>query len=271
MDFSGYRGFCKTENAMITPNLTERTDRNIIIKDKNIILNDNGTLPSFEKLLELKAQYPASHCIAERENAFSALELPDEAEVSGTKEIALREYFFTHSEEDSCTAARAKTLLDWTKKMNFCPKCGSPLAYCKKESAKECPECSVQYFPKIEPCIIVLVKKEDKVLLVRHSYRNQDIFACIAGFIEAGESAEHAVYREVKEEVGITVRNIQYKGSQNWPFPDQLMLAYTADYDSGEFSLQKEEIAEAGWFSKENIPASPKPGSVAYRLIHNLF
>ena len=101
MDFSGYRGFCKTENAMITPNLTERTDRNIIIKDKNIILNDNGTLPSFEKMLELKAQYPASHCIAERENAFSALELPDKAELSGTNEIPLREYFFTHSEEDS--------------------------------------------------------------------------------------------------------------------------------------------------------------------------
>ena len=105
---------------MITPNLTERTDRNIIIKDKNIILNDNGTLPSFEKLLELKAQYPASHCIAERENAFSALELPDEAEISGIKEIAIREYFFTHSEEDSCTASRAKTLLAWTKKMIFC-------------------------------------------------------------------------------------------------------------------------------------------------------
>lgn len=109
------------------------------------------------------------------------------------------------------------------------------------------------------------------MLLVRHTYRNQNIFACIAGFMEAGESAGQAVYREVFEETGLKIKNLQYKGSQGWPYPDQLMLAFTADYESGELKLQKEEIAEAVWFKPGDKLETPKPGSVAYRLIHNLF
>ena len=114
-------------------------------------------------------------------------------------------------------------------------------------------------------------KKDEKVLLARHAYRNQDIFACIAGFIESGESAEHAVAREVFEETKLKVKNIIYRGSQSWPFPNQFMLGFTAEYDSGELVLQKEEITEAGWFDVDNLPASPKPGSIAYRLIHGLY
>ena len=94
------------------------------------------------------------------------------------------------------------------------------------------------------------------------------MYTCIAGFMEAGESAENAVKREVKEEVGLNIKNIRYRGSQSWPFPDQLMLGFTAEYESGELKLQKEEIADAQWFDRDNCPASPKPGSIAYRLIH---
>ena len=94
------------------------------------------------------------------------------------------------------------------------------------------------------------------------------MYTCIAGFMEAGESAENAVKREVKEEVGLNIKNIRYRGSQSWPFPDQLMLGFTAEYESGELKLQKEEIADAQWFDRDNCPSSPKPGSIAYRLIH---
>ena len=86
--------------------------------------------------------------------------------------------------------------------------------------------------------------------------------------MEAGESAEEAVRRELLEETGIKVKNLTYRGSQSWPFPDQLMLGFTAEYESGELKLQKEEIADAQWFDRNNCPASPKPGSIAYRLIH---
>ena len=132
----------------------------------------------------------------------------------------------------------------------------------------ECPSCHKILFPRIEPCVIVLISKGDKILLARHAYRNQDIYACIAGFIEAGESAEEAVRREVREEVGIEIKNIKYRGSQSWPFPDQMMLGFTAEYESGDLVLQKEEIADAQWFDRSNCPASPKPGSIGYRLIH---
>ena len=87
--------------------------------------------------------------------------------------------------------------------------------------------------------------------------------------MEVGESAEHAVRREIMEEVGITVKNVRYRGSQSWPFPDQLMLAFTAEYESGEIKLQKDELSDARWFDRENCPASPQPGSIAYKLIHN--
>lgn len=136
-------------------------------------------------------------------------------------------------------------------------------------TARECPECRNLIFPRIEPCIIVLVSRDDEILLARHVQRNQNIYACIAGFMEAGETAEQAVAREIMEETGITVRNIRYYGSQSWPFPSQLMLGFTAEYESGEIKLQEDELSDAQWFHRDNCPASPPPGSIAYRLIHN--
>lgn len=184
--------------------------------------------------------------------------------------ITLRDYFATHKEEDCFFAFRARALGSWHKNTKFCSACGTKLIPHTTQTAMECPSCKQIFFPRIEPCIIVLIYKGDKILLARHTKRNQDIYACIAGFIEAGESAEQAVAREIKEEVGITVKNIKYKGSQSWPFPDQLMLGYTAEYESGDIKLQTEEISDAQWFDPENCPASPKPGSIAYRLIHKL-
>ena len=98
---------------------------------------------------------------------------------------------------------------------------------------------------------------------------NQDIYACLAGYVEAGETIENAVRREIFEETGIRVRNIQYRGSQSWPFPQQLMLGFYADYESGEITCQKEEIEDARWFDPDNLTvATPAPGSIAYKLIH---
>lgn len=249
----------------------EKARRNIILREKNIIIRKNGILPTAAELLALRKQYPGAPYIAEKETSLSVLELPHGVRLDGTEEIPIREYFSNHTEEENGAAARAKMILAWDKKMRYCPACGEQLVFSDEASAKKCTGCGELYFPRIEPCVIVLVKNGDRMLLVRHTYRNQDIFACIAGFIEAGESAEHAVMREVKEETGISVRNVIYKGSQSWPFPDQLMLAYTAEYADGELHIQAEEIAEAGWFSADTIPQGPRPGSVAYRLIHNLF
>ena len=192
----------------------------------------------------------------------------DDIAPEGYVKMPIRESFALMDTEEVFHLARAKALLEWRANTKFCGRCGKPLEEHAQLTARICPECGNLIFPRIEPCIIVLVHKDDRILLARHVQRNQDIYACIAGFMEAGESAEHAVAREIKEETGITVKNIRYFGSQSWPFPSQLMLGFTAEYESGDMTLQEDEIADARWFRRDECPASPAPGSIAYRLIH---
>lgn len=123
------------------------------------------------------------------------------------------------------------------------------------------------FFPRIDPCVLVLIKKGTDVLMVRHAQRSQDKWTCLAGYAEVGESIEDTVVREVKEEVGINIKNIRYFGSQSWPRPAQLMFAFTAEYESGDIVLQADEIAEAGWFDAHDNPANPPIESIAYDLI----
>lgn len=183
----------------------------------------------------------------------------------------LRAYFATHDEEDNYRVARQEALRQWNERERFCSRCGSalpPVDTTGDKAERCCPGCGTIHFPRIEPCVIIRIEKEGKILLAKHVQRNTQIFACIAGFIEAGESAEHAVRREIREETGLEVSDIRYFGSQSWPFPDQLMLAFTAQYAGGEIRLQEDELAEAGWFGPDELPAHPRPGSISWRLIH---
>lgn len=206
-----------------------------------------------------------------KEDSFGieAISLPTDAQLpEGYKWITIRHRFTILDSDGIFRLSRAKALAEWRSKTRYCGKCGTMLTDHPTLTARRCPECGNLIFPRIEPCIIVLVHRDDKILLARHVQRNQNIYACIAGFMEAGETAEQAVEREIAEETGIKVKNIKYFGSQSWPFPSQLMLGFTAEYDSGELKLQEDELSDAGWFSKDNCPASPQPGSIAYRLIH---
>lgn len=243
---------------------------NFIFCNKDLLLREDNSLPQISDLENIRSQNSVVSFFEEKNLNYKVLTLSEITNLpSGIKKIMVREYFHTHSEEENYICARAKALSQWFDSNKFCSTCGAPLQNHSKLTALECSKCKKVFFPRIEPCIIVVIKKDDKILLARHTYRNQDIFACIAGFIESGESAEHAVHREIFEETGLKVKNVQYKGSQSWPFPDQLMLGFTCDYESGEITLQKDEIAEAKWFDPNNCPASPKPGSIAYKLIHN--
>lgn len=165
-------------------------------------------------------------------------------------------------------AGRAFQVLEWERNHRFCGRCGTPTgAHAQGERARVCPACGFSSYPRINPCVIVAVTRGEDILLARARRFTRPMFSTLAGFIEAGESAEETLHREVQEEVGITVRNLRYFGSQSWPFPNNLMLGFHAEYASGELVLQEDEIAEAGFFHYSALPPIPPAGSIAHALI----
>lgn len=171
-------------------------------------------------------------------------------------------------EEIFILAGRAYQLLNWDKKSRYCGTCGSPTAMKDDEWAKVCTKCGNIIFPKISPAIIVGVIKGDEILLAHARNFKDNMFSILAGFVEPGETFEDCVKREVLEEVGIKVKNLKYFGSQPWPFPDSLMVGFTAEYESGEITVDGKEITEAGWYTGDNLPAKPTNASIAGQIIN---
>ena len=167
----------------------------------------------------------------------------------------------------AAAACRALGLLNWRAAHRFCGACGGPMAEHATETARLCTACGRVTYPSLAPAVIVRVEKAGKILLAQHVQRIPDLWTCLAGYVELGESLEDCVRREVREEAGIEVGNVQYVGSQHWPYPNQLMLAFTAQWRSGELRLQPEELSAARWFDPADLPKIPPPGSMAYRLI----
>ena len=238
----------------------------LILKDKFLLLRKaDKSLPNqkeFSQFLEsMKAKKET--LISEKEfnySAFSVFEKDDFTIPNDFDFYLLREYLWEKDNKEGDLASRAMGISNWRNSMQFCNHCGKKLEDGENETCRVCKNCGTVFFPRISPCVIVLVTNGNKMLLAKHKMRNTDIFTCIAGFIEHGEKVEECVHREVKEETGLNVKNVQYKGSQPWPFPDQLMLAYRAEYESGEIKVQEEELKEAAWFSKDKLPSLPKPG-----------
>jgi len=131
----------------------------------------------------------------------------------------LRKIYGRLDEDLFWIAARAVQIVDWDRTHQFCGRCGVPLRTKTTERAKECPQCGLLHFPRLAPAIIVLVERDNKLLLARSRHFPSGMYSVIAGFVEPGESLEEAVVREMKEEVGISVKDIKYFGSQPWPFP----------------------------------------------------
>ena len=154
-------------------------------------------------------------------------------------------------------AGRAAQILHWERRSRFCSHCGCGLDRIKASWGKHCPSCGDEHFPHIHPCIIVLVRRGVELLLIRNAAWNPGRFSLIAGFLDFGESLEECVKREVREEAGIEVANIQYVGSQCWPFPSQQMIGFLADYAGGEVKPDGVEVVEADWFSADALPALP--------------
>jgi NAD+ diphosphatase len=166
-------------------------------------------------------------------------------------------------------SARAVLVRDWYMSHRFCGRCGCRNVVDDKDMMMKCPECGQVHYSRISPAIIVAISNDDKLLMARHSYHKSINYALIAGFVEAGESIEEAVVREVHEEVGINIKNVKYMRSQSWPFPNSLMLGFTADYDSGEIKVDGDEILKAKWFTKDEIEMYDSDISISAWLIEN--
>ncbi len=130
-----------------------------------------------------------------------------------------------------------------------------------------CTRCGMMHFPRLSPAAIVLVKREDRILLAHSPGFPQGLYSVLAGFVEPGESIEEAVVREVREEVGIEVTNVRYFGSQPWPFPNSLMIGFTADYTGGDLAPEPTEIEDAGWYTADDLPPLPPKVSIARAMI----
>ena len=179
----------------------------------------------------------------------------------------LRSLFGVLPDAEVGLAGRALQLAEWTRTHRHCGCCGSPMTRQTGERAMLCPACGFTAYPRIAPAMMVLVRRDERILLGRAPHFLPGVYSALAGFVEAGESLEECVHREVLEEVGITITNLRYFRSQSWPFPHSLMLAFIADYAAGELRPDPAELADARWFGLDELPRLPSPISISRALI----
>lgn len=180
--------------------------------------------------------------------------------------LALRALFGRVDEEAYLLAGYAAHILHWQRESRYCPVCGQALGAFIEQWSRHCSQCSYIGYPLISPAVLVLVHNGEQVLLA-HQPGWGSRYSIIAGFVEPGESLEGCVRREVAEEVGVEITDITYVGSQPWPFPHQLMIAFTARYVSGDICPDQQEIDHAAWFRFDQLPNVPPLSSLSGQLV----
>jgi NAD+ diphosphatase len=179
----------------------------------------------------------------------------------------LRSLYEVIDEDLYLLAGRASQIVNWDRNHQFCGQCGAATITKEDEMAKLCPECGFTSFTRLSPAVITAIIRDGKLLMALHTRTPGNMYGLIAGFVEPGETLTEAVQRETMEEVGLKVKNIQFFGSQPWPYPNSLMIGFTADYDSGEIEVDGKEIIDAQWFGADEIPTAPSQISIAGELI----
>jgi NAD+ diphosphatase len=194
-----------------------------------------------------------------------AAELADGRAPADARFLPLRAALQALPTELFAVPATAAELLHFEDTHRFCSRCGGPLTPSATDRAKRCDACRVDFYPRIAPCVIVVVRDGPRVLLTHVGDR--PFWALVAGFLEPGETLEECVAREVREETGIEIDDLRYFGSQPWPFPSQLMVGFLARYAGGEIAVDRNELDEARWFSFEALPPLPPRLSIARRML----
>ncbi len=216
----------------------------------------------------LRAQASASHYLGTLAAVDCwALALPEAP--PGWRATPLRAAMMALDGPLSALAGRAAQVLEWDRSHRHCGVCGTPTALQPGERARVCPACGHSCYPRLSPAMMALVWRPGALLLARSPHYAKGMYSALAGFVEAGESLEDCVHREVAEEVAVTVDSLRYHGSQSWPFPHSLMVAFTARWTGGEIVPQASEIEHAAWFPLDALPNIPPRFSIAGHLIRD--
>jgi len=258
---------------------TIKEDSKLIIFCDNKILYDQAenTYSFAIKDLNLSDQLGPYLAIALIDNCFIyVLNIDEDQNILGLfmdpdviHFVELRQMLGILDQSSFLLLSRATILKSWLSANVFCSICGNQNSFNKKEGAFECSCNAAPKYPTISPCIITLIYDEDNILLGRSKFFPPNMYSTLAGFIEAGENAEEALIREVKEEVNVEITNIKYFSSQSWPFPAQLMLGYFCQYKKGEIILNDAELEDARWFDIKELPIIPPDASISGQLIRS--
>ena len=265
MRAAGYSLFCGPD--LILPPSGTMADSDLPAFD-TLSLTGFGELPEGE---ELAAGFSGA-MFSFGGRRYMAAELDEEraAGIEGASRLPLRQFIGSAHDGAAAFVLKARAYAHWSSVSRHCSFCGAPLSEGRgreSEGAKVCEACGRAFFPRISPAVITLVRRGREMLLAHNAKFPSGRHGLIAGFVEPGETLEETVAREVMEEAGIEIGEPRYVRSQPWPFPDSLMIAFEAEYRSGEARPDGEEIDHLGWFVPENLPDIPPPGSVARYLI----
>ncbi|MFC1921081.1 NAD(+) diphosphatase [Chloroflexota bacterium] len=241
----------------------------VFCSNKLLLNPDDGKIPHTASLSELGFSPVRTQYLGTLEGypCYSAEVSPDIAVPEGMALSELRPLYGVLDEDIYILAGKALQIVNWDQAHQYCGRCGNETETLQDERAKKCPVCGFLSFPRLSPAVITAVLKGNSILLTRYAGFRGNMHTIVAGFVEPGETLEEAIRREVLEEAGINVKNINYFGSQPWPFPNSLMIGFTAEYESGEISVDGKEIAEAGWYDLNNLPEIPPNWSIARHLI----
>ena len=244
-------------------NIVEPADDDILFifnENRELYLDENKQLP--KSLDNFNVDFCLFIGIYKNKKAFAV-------NVKTTEEYYPLQEVYEFDHDLYHIAGKAVLVRDWYISHRFCGRCGVETQLDEKDMMLKCPICGQVHYPRIAPAIIVAVRKDGKLLMAKHSYHKTHRYALVAGFVEPGESIEEAVHREVFEEIGIKIKNLKYQKSQSWPFPNSLMLAFTAEYESGDINVDGDEIVKAKWFKKEEIERYDSDISISDWLIQD--
>lgn len=240
-----------------------------IFQNDYLLLTERNNLPNASVLTELKHHFLRQHFLGDfnQTRCYCSEINPNVQLPIKIRPVSLRDAFEVLGREWYVVIVKAYSIINWDKNHQFCGRCGHITVHNLGTFERKCTICDLILHPRISPSMIVLIYKGDQILMARGSHFAKGKYGLIAGFIEVGESIEDAVYREVREEVGLEIKNLRYFGSQPWPFPDSLMIGFTAQYVSGEITIDQKEIEEANWYHYENLPSHPSSLTLARKLI----